>query len=162
MHSMTPNEPCADWQDAISAYLDGELPPMEEQQVHAHLRQCQACAEALVALVPLVQALRNAPMAEPTRDLWPRIHAELRHAPVFWSRKLRPRTLRQLGWATAAAVLVLAGGVTVVAHQTPQQARIADVDTYWHEHALFSQDQGVPGLYAPSLHAVQSSYDLDP
>jgi anti-sigma factor RsiW len=154
------NEPCEAWQDQISAYLDGELPPHEEHAVHAHLRACASCAEALVDLVPLVQAIRNVPPHEPPRDLWPRLAAELRHDPRFFARRL-PLPRRELGWV-AAALLIVVGGAAVMQHQAPAEPpRVADVDTYWHQHAIYSHDQGVPGLYAPALNLVQDGYDLD-
>jgi anti-sigma factor RsiW len=163
MNSMTPEDQgCANWQEAISAYLDGELPPFEEHQVHAHLRRCSACAEALIDLVPIVQAVRGAPRATPTLDLWPRIAAELRHDPIFLTRRLRPRLPKQMGWAAAAALLVLVGGVATFEHRPSAVSHVADVGTYWHEHALDVQDEGIPGSDASALHAVQSSYDLAP
>jgi anti-sigma factor RsiW len=163
MSPMTPeNDTCASWQEAISAYLDGELPPSEEHRVHAHLRSCGACAEALIDLVPIVQALRGAPMATPTRDLWPHISAELRHDPIFLSRRLRPRVPKQFGWAVAAATLVLVGGVATLEHHPAPLGHVADIDTYWQAHALDVQDEGVPGSDTSALHAVQASYDLDP
>ena len=151
---------CLDWQEAIAAYLDGELAPIEEQRVHAHLRSCKACSEALIDLVPLVQALRSAPKALPPRDLWPRILAELRQDPGF-SRRLAFRTRRRMAFgATAAAAAVVC--MATLGQRWAPAASHADIDTYWHEHALYSQAAGVPGMYAPSLHAVQSSYELDP
>jgi anti-sigma factor RsiW len=156
------SEPCEAWQDQIHAYLDGELPPHEEHAVHAHLRACPTCAEALVDLVPLVQAIRNVPAHEPPRDLWPRLAAELRHDPRFFARRFRPRVgVGGLGWAAAAVVLVVGAAATFQRQGPAEPPRVADVDTYWHQHAIYSHDQGVPGLYAPALHVVQDGYDLD-
>ena len=154
------NPACPQWEEDIAAYLDGELSPIDEQRVHAHLRGCAACSDALVDLVPLVQTLRNAPRLMPQRDLWPRIAAELKHEPRF-ARKLLPRGRHEWGW-TAAAVVVLAGAIALTVMSPAEAERHADVDTYWHEHALYSHDQGMPGMDAPSLHAVQASYNLDP
>jgi len=154
------NEPCQAWQDQISAYLDGELPPHEEHAVHAHLRACSACAEALVDLVPLVQSLRGLPAHQPATDPWPRIAGELRRDPRFYLRRL-PLPRRGLGWV-AAALLVGVGTAVTLQHQAPAEPpRVADVDTYWHQHALYSHEQGVPGLYAPAMNLVQDGYDLD-
>jgi anti-sigma factor RsiW len=155
-------DPCPQWQDQISAYLDGELPPGEEHAVHAHLRACATCAEALVDLVPLVQALRALPDHKPATDLWPRIAGELRHDPRFFARRLRPRLpRRELGWVAAALLVVVGAATTLQRQAPPEPPAVADVDTYWHQHAIFSHDQGVPGLYAPALHVVQTGYDLD-
>ena len=156
----TPNDPCSRWLEAISGYLDGELPPIEEQQVHAHLRTCAACAEALVDLVPVVQALRNAPMATPTRDLWPALAGELRRDPRFWVQRPITELPRRLG-LVAAGLMALVGGVAVFSHLGAPPKQLADVDTYWHEHALYSQEEALPGSYAPGMHAVDASYELD-
>ena len=155
-------DPCADWLDAISAYMDGQLPPDEEHAVHAHLRQCTACAETLVDLVPVVQALRALPPHRPARDLWPQIGAELRQQPAFFRRRAwRHWPPLALGWAAAALVAMLGSSAAFVGYQQASSVPAADVDTYWHQHELISHDEGVPGLYAPELSAVEASYKLE-
>jgi anti-sigma factor RsiW len=153
---------CAEWQDALSAYLDGELQPHEEQQMHVHLRQCSACTEALVDLVPLVQALRALPERRPVRDLWPHVAAELRHDPAFFSRRLRPRLPQKLVLAAVGAALLGAGVAVLQTRPQPMPVRSANLETYWQQHALFGQAQGTPGRYMPTLSAVDAERGLVP
>jgi anti-sigma factor RsiW len=154
-------EPCEAWLEAISSYVDGALSSSEEQRVHAHMRECAGCSEYLVDLLPVVQALHNLPDPQPVGDAWPAIAFALRreglYTTSFWKRLPRPA----VGWA-AAAVLVLAGG-SVAAINLHQAANtpVADVDMYWHQHEIYSHDDGVPSLYAPEFNAIEASYRLD-
>ena len=56
---------CEEWLDAVSAYVDGVLTVEEELRVHAHLRACAGCAQLLVDLIPVVQALHALPAPRP-------------------------------------------------------------------------------------------------
>ncbi|MNS04857.1 hypothetical protein D3C72_362450 [compost metagenome] len=160
---MSQQEPCAAWQEAISGYLDGALPTTEEQSVHAHLRRCPACAEYLVDLVPVVQALHALPAPVPQRDLWPAIARQLKKDPAFGRRMaaitwLRPRAA---GWVAASVLVITTGALAVATMQQSASAPTADVDMYWQQHELYSQDEGVPSLYAPGLNAIEATYQLD-
>lgn len=157
---------CPEWLEAVSAYLDGALALEEEQRVHAHLRGCPGCAEQLVDLVPVVQTLRALPAPRPTRDPWPDLARALREDRAFregatqaaWTAWSRPA----LGAAATVAAVVMGGALTLHGYRHAQPpVPIADVDTYWHQHDAFDQDQGLPTRYAPDLGAVEASYDLD-
>lgn len=157
---------CAEWLEAISAYLDGVLAVEEEQRVHAHLRACPGCAEQLVDLVPVVQTLRALPRPTPARDPWPELSRALRNDSAFragvdqaaWTAWSRPA----LGAAAAVAAVVMGGALTMHGYKSAEPpVPVADVDTYWHQHDAFDQDQGIPTRYAPDLGAIEASYELD-
>ncbi|HEY8545804.1 MAG TPA: zf-HC2 domain-containing protein [Acidimicrobiales bacterium] len=59
---------CDHAHEAISARLDGELPPLEDAALDAHLEGCAACREHAHALAGLHRGLRVRP-AEPVPDL---------------------------------------------------------------------------------------------
>ena len=158
---MSRQAPCAEWQDAISAYMDGALPVPEEQRVHAHLRQCPACAALLVDLVPVVQALHAMPAPRPGRDPWPAIARALQQDARFRSRRLI--VFPRAGWVAASFVAITAGSLAFMATQeTAGGGPVADVDVYWEQHEFFSHEEGLPTLFAPELSAIEASYRIDP
>jgi anti-sigma factor RsiW len=155
--------PCAAWLEAISAYLDGALISTEEQRVHAHMRQCPGCAEFLVDLVPVVQALHALPKPVPRTDPWPEISRQLRRDPAFYRRRFLLRVEpRVAGWAAAGFLFLATGSMAAISYQQSASAPTADVDMYWQQHEFYSQEQGVPSLYAPELNAVEASYQIEP
>jgi anti-sigma factor RsiW len=159
---MSQQAPCAAWLEAISGYLDGALAGPEEHQVHAHLRQCPACAEYLVDLVPVVQALHALPAPTPTRDPWPVLARALRQDPRYARRpllvSLQPRTA---GWVAAGVLFLATSSLAMLNYQQSTLAPTADLDMYWQQHEIYSHDEGVPSLYAPELNAIEATYQLD-
>lgn len=161
---MSMAQPCEAWLTAISGYLDGVLSPQEEHEVHAHMHQCKPCAQYLVDLVPVVQFLHHMPApALPGRDCWPAIAAALREDPHFYRRNSFKLLVSRpaVGWAAAGFMLLAVGSMSYMGYQQQASTPVADVDLYWHQHELFSQEEGVPSLYAPELNAIEASYQLD-
>lgn len=157
---------CDAWLEPISAYLDGMLSVEEELRVHAHLRACPRCSELLIDMLPVLQALRTLPTPVPDAHAWEAIAEAL----LGDARSLRPRAGWWVAWRRPlVGVAVAAGVVAVVGGLQWAQTRlssppvpVADIDTYWHAHDAFDQDQGLPGALGPGLEAVESSYELDP
>ncbi|HKD65416.1 MAG TPA: zf-HC2 domain-containing protein [Candidatus Binataceae bacterium] len=116
---------CDDIAPLLSAYSDGELSPLETDQVTRHLDSCEACRDTLVDFVLLGHHLRSAvPM--PSLDgfvenVMGSIAAErrpLRDRALNWLDELRGRwvaivSLGGAAIATAALLLVLAEPATV-------------------------------------------------
>jgi anti-sigma factor RsiW len=156
-------EPCSAWIENISAYLDGALAGAEEQLVHAHLRACAACAEFLVDLVPVVQALQALPAPVPTSDPWPAIAFALRTEGHFRPRgailRLAPR---QMGWVAAGVLFLATGSMAFLGYQQSAAVPTADVDMYWSQHEMFSHEDGMPSNYAPEFNAIQANYHIEP
>lgn len=65
---------CDQAHEAISARLDGELPPLEDAALDAHLESCTACQSHAHALAGLHRSLRVRP-ADPVPDLTSEIMA---------------------------------------------------------------------------------------
>ncbi len=86
----------------LSAYLDGELPTMEYQQVFSHLQECSQCRADLGQLDAARTAVRSLPGLEPPEFLT-----------VERARRRRVSPGRKVAVAVAgiAAVAVLAVGV---------------------------------------------------
>ncbi len=61
-----PLEPCREFAQKLSAYMDGELPSRERGALEAHLASCPACSEELRALRGADSALLALPAIEPS------------------------------------------------------------------------------------------------
>jgi anti-sigma factor RsiW len=98
------------WNEAISAFCDGEASPEEAARVAAHLERCEPCARAARVMRGLGDALRaSAPRAVPDHV-------------VARARRLERRSPRRR-WATiAAAALAAAACVSLFAarHGRPE------------------------------------------
>jgi len=58
----------------LQDFLEGLLPPVEEEEAREHLASCTVCRTELADLERLRQDLGDLPVsAEPPRDLWPQI-----------------------------------------------------------------------------------------
>jgi len=106
---------CQDLGPRLSAYLDGELPHIERQEVEKHLETCRGCrhfADELEETGSIIKdALPSGP--EPKVDLsgvWEEIEARVNFGPSVWQR-LKGQIGRPIIWlptavATAAVVLL--------------------------------------------------------
>ena len=97
---------CRTFQKQISAYLDGELPPREQQKLEAHLDQCETCARMYEQLLQLTRSLKLL-RQNPPPGMWSAIHQRLedrsaRKSSIAWT----PRW-KLLG--VGAAILLLIG-----------------------------------------------------
>lgn len=99
--------------DALSAYLDGELAPDEHATVVAHLSGCETCREVLDEVAAARSALRSLP----TLELPPGLLG-------LPARNVIPMRQHRLAWASAAAVAALVTGVTYASFSTPSQTEL--------------------------------------
>ena len=92
----------------IGAYLDGELPAQQRQQVETHLEGCSTCRELIDQAQALSSLLREAPPAvglKPERQFVAEIGLQLDRQPAQvnrWGQVL------QLGWLLIPVGLCLA------------------------------------------------------
>jgi len=92
--------------ERLSAYLDGELPPVERAEVTAHLAACPDCAAVLADLAAVDAGAARLPAEAPEGyfDRFPaRVVARLEVAPKGRGRPWRPPVWT---WAAAAALLL--------------------------------------------------------
>lgn len=90
------NQGCPEWRDAISAMVDGELSPSEQQRLWMHLQTCPNCRQHFREL----QAVRNRVQKANWAALWAKAVRE--------NRKLRK-------WLVAAVLLTAVVSVTATA-----------------------------------------------
>lgn len=92
----TANQGCLEWRDAISAMVDGELSPSEQQRLWMHLQVCPDCRQHYREL----QAVRSRIQKTNWAALWAKAIRE--------NRKLRR-------WLVAAVMLTAVVSVTATA-----------------------------------------------
>lgn len=94
---------CTQYDEQLSAYLDGELTPEETEALEAHLNTCADCRDYLT----LLQTMRASLLEEA-----PEPPASLRNGILYkigLEEKRKPRFFRSYGrWTVIAAVLCLA------------------------------------------------------
>lgn len=132
---------CAEVDDRLHAYINGDLPNAERQVVEGHLERCLDCraeADLLRSLIADVEALPT--RVQPAHDLWPAVEARIERDSMtrpWWKtvlqraskngvyrdqrdfavRLLHPR--RRSAWAVrgvlaAAVILLMMAGVWVL------------------------------------------------
>jgi anti-sigma factor RsiW len=88
------------WTEKLDAYLDGELPAIEERQLREHLRGCAACAADAFERMQMKRAVQSAGVRfSPDPAFRARIEQSIR-------KKSRPSRL--WNWAPALAMLLIA------------------------------------------------------
>jgi len=140
------NDGSAHWKDeALSAWLDGELPAREREELERHLASCDRCAGSVEALRAIVAAAGSLEERGPERDLWPEVEAGL-------TGSTAPRS----GWT--AALLGLAAGVLV----TLGAMRLAGSDRESDEQVAAGGERFVLLLHeSPELLAEATPYEVE-
>ncbi len=102
--------PCAETESRLSLWVDGDLPPEDAAAVRAHLAACASCA----ALAAELGALRDQLARLPAQALPPGLAGRIRRQAE--AERLLRRDRRRLPgrpvWAAAAALILLAAGLT--------------------------------------------------
>jgi hypothetical protein len=108
------------WNEKLSDYLEGTLPPGEAAALGDHLQDCDECRLTLAQLAEVRDIARAQAPALPAVDLWPGIAERIAarapdHVLRLEPRRLAPRRLSfSLPQLAAAAVILMAlsgGGV---------------------------------------------------
>ena len=94
----TASDECAAACEAISLRVDSELSPFQEVLLEAHLARCADCRARSEGVVGLTEAIRSAPLVEPSTRF---------QLPARSGR--RARMLRAAPAAAAVAAVVLSG-----------------------------------------------------
>jgi len=72
------SERCEKVRLAAMAALDGETPPLSEQEIHEHLATCAACRAEVEQLQRVIAPLNRQKPRVFTEDVWPGVEAALR------------------------------------------------------------------------------------
>lgn len=105
---------CAETIDLLSAYLDGELPDREQEEMEEHLRRCIRCAREEKALRDTVALLETLPGEPAPPEFLAAVRMRLDAEEAAPSRGRRPFSVRfkvPLQAAAAALILLIVYGV---------------------------------------------------
>ncbi len=100
-------------EEALSAYLDGELSIPEQKDLVEHLAGCESCRQVLEDVAFARSALRSLPTIELPPGL-------IGVAP----RNVIPIRHHRVAWASAAAAAALIAGVTYASLSTPSHLEL--------------------------------------
>ncbi|MGQ9920904.1 MAG: anti-sigma factor family protein [Desulfobacca sp.] len=135
---------CREVQEKLSAYLDGELSPRQQELVARHLDGCQACRRELQIWQQLWEALLREPVAAPA-DLTARVLARLPGRQRQWWQNLALAASLLLG-------IILGGQLGLAVQQTTVALQVEAAEAGW---------EGFEATPAHSLNALLVSYDLE-
>ena len=107
--------------DALSALLDGELPPTQETAARAHIAGCPSCTHELLAVTQARSWVRALPPVDPPFGLYERMLLE-RPQRISAAFDTRPSIRRRAGVAAFGAA---AAAVTVLGVDSPSQPPVS-------------------------------------
>ncbi len=123
---------CREFTEMAAAWLDGEVPPEQREQVREHLADCDECARLLEDLSAVDRAVKEQPAAERAESEWAdfnrklmvRIAMDGRAPDAPPAKKNRP--FLRWGWriAVAASALIVAGWIG--SKLTPRPPEVED------------------------------------
>ncbi len=129
---------CANYQEQLSEFLDGDLGSNDRQEVEKHLRTCAVCSTVRDDLARLIAASANLPLHTPSQAVWTRIEREIGMGkvvagPSAWWGRLNARrydfsvSARQLV-AAAATIVVAVGAFWAIQVASPNALPTLDVN----------------------------------
>ena len=109
------------WTDRLSDYADDELRVEDREAVDRHLAECEACRHVLAEILAVTSRAASLSDVPPTRDLWPRVAAEIGAADQRTSNVVQLRPPRRFSFtipqlvAAGLALMLLSGGMVWMA-----------------------------------------------
>ncbi len=106
----SPNGLCEQVRAQLSAYLDGEMSPVERLGVESHLAACQLCSDELTALERVVGLVAENGRRTPAPPPWEQVRAHVEAATEPsrpWSRRARLALAASLGGILLVGFLAL-------------------------------------------------------
>jgi anti-sigma factor RsiW len=104
---------CKDFEEVLSDYLDGELPPEHKQRLERHLLLCPACSETLRGMHQVRLALQGLGASETPAGFQLRLmaclHEEEIHRKQAWRRSLSFGAALVVALVVALAILLWPG-----------------------------------------------------
>lgn len=146
---------CEECRSQLSAYADRALSLDENRAVHAHLVGCARCAEELADLMAVIHVVSSLPRVPPREDPWQAIRFRLRREGL-----IRSPLVARARWIAAA---LLGGGAIALSWTLlfpPAPTQMADLDTFWREHASFTMESEPVIVGVPAVHAIEANYQL--
>ena len=146
---------CQDYEQQISAMLDGELPEAECEMLQEHLRTCEACAAVYRSFAGLSAVMQDLD-AEPPADLSARILEQIEHENVVQMDQARRERRERRSWrgvaAMAACLVLLLGVVHFAGHDRIAQSVPAGI-----AHSTRTGGGGYVNRSAPEQNVVEAA-----
>ena len=146
---------CQDYEQQISAMLDGELPEAECEALREHLRTCEACAAVYRSFAGLSAVMQDLD-AEPPADLSARILEQIEHENVVQMDQARRERRERRSWrgvaAMAACLVLLLGVVHFAGHDRIAQSVPAGI-----AHSTRAGGGGYVNRSAPEQNVVEAA-----
>lgn len=124
---------CSRYRGKLTAYASGVLPSREAERIASHLDRCPACWEELTAVMAMTDLLADVSPALPevSSDLWTRLEARIQTEAPRAPRRETPFALPAIGFATAAAAVIVGVAVKVTPMRPlPALADLVSVDFF--------------------------------
>jgi len=106
---------CREIKKKLSAYQDNELPPLQRNEIAAHLKKCAGCSRALQELNEVWETLSNVETIESAPFFWTRLSQRIRapkQEPGILEIFFAPiRRLANPVFATLILIIGLAAGI---------------------------------------------------
>lgn len=98
---------CLACTESLTAFMDGELPSGQVEEVETHLTQCTPCHDEYQSLLRSYQLVEQVNLLELNPDLWTRIHSEISEVSSSESKWLANlRSLFGVRWIPVTAGMV--------------------------------------------------------
>ncbi len=148
---------CEQCKDNLTAFIEGDLAPPDEQALREHLGTCPGCARALSEMRALVATLRRLPEVEPPAGLRESLRDIPRRgeaaSPAWWQRS---RTVFTAVAGAAAAALIIGAGLHFYQGESGPMA-----PPMVAEHSAPRQDEMSAGEPAPGGGADEFAEPVD-
>lgn len=144
---------CADCQNLLSDYLDGDISDRHRREVDEHITNCEPCAVLRDDLARIIEASANLPLHAPSMRVWQNVEREISGGsnvvagPQAWWNRLSARRYdfsisgRQLV-AAAAGVVILASVVFTISMASPGTIPVGDGS--WQQIGTNQQTTVIP------------------
>ncbi len=145
-----------EFDELLSAYLDGEVTPEERAAVERRLEQSPGMRETLEELSEVGDLIRKLPRAKAPVDLSERVVAAIGAKPLASGSAAATQRRLWRSWPLLAAGTVLAAGIAVVVLLPNQQANVATND-----FALTPEPKAAPVIMEEALDRKLVATDSD-
>ena len=153
---------CAKWEEALSAFVDGQAEPAEAEGVALHLKECRVCARQVRWLKAAKASLQALPQPAMPADLKASLLRAARPkepAPAAAWRRLREALRTPAGYGLTAA-FAAACAVLVLDPRPSEELALDDALAAHDAYALTMPAASPETLYA-SLSEPMSEGDAD-
>ncbi len=146
--------------DTLSAYIDGELPPAQQQGIEQHLAACHACTLRVLSATKLKAATaraghRFAPPPEALTRLTAQLHSQSQQQSQPQPQPkptARIYSIRPAAWAALAAAILLAVSLLTLAPTPSTQPLAAEL---LDQHLATLSSAATPQVISTDRHTVK-------